>query len=96
VEDERREEQETRIQAYIRLPPKQVHQSWLKDRAMKRTRSPMRQDRREQPKQAKLEAKGKKAVAEVYDPRVSQCPHFTHPFDHGDASSSTNFLGSQM
>jgi hypothetical protein len=41
-----------------------------KDRVMKRPRSPMRQDRREQPKQVELEAKGKKFVAEVYDPRV--------------------------
>jgi hypothetical protein len=27
MEDERREEQETRIQAYVRLPSKEVHQS---------------------------------------------------------------------
>jgi hypothetical protein len=94
VEDEQREEQETHIQAYIRLPPKQVHQVGSKDQAMKRSRSPMRQDRREQPKQAKPEAKGKRVAVEVYDTRVSQSPHFTHPFGHPGVSSSTSFPGS--
>jgi hypothetical protein len=65
-----------------------------KDQAMKRSRSPMRQDRREQPKQAKPEAKGKRVAVEVYDTRVSQSPHFTHPFGHPGVSSSTSFPGS--
>jgi hypothetical protein len=68
----------------------------LKDWATKRLRSPMRQDHREQPKQPKPEDKGKKVVVRVYDPRVSQSPHFTHPFGHPDVSSSTSFPGSQM
>jgi hypothetical protein len=28
MEGERREKQESRIQAHVRLPPKQVHQGW--------------------------------------------------------------------
>jgi hypothetical protein len=65
-----------------------------KDQAMKRSRSLMRQDRREQPKQAKPEAMGKRVAVEVYDTRVSQSPHFTHPFGHPGVSSSTSFPGS--
>jgi hypothetical protein len=62
---------------------------------MKRPRSSIRQDHREQSKQAKPEAKGKKIAGEGYDPRISQPPHFAHPFGHPGASNSTSFLGSQ-
>jgi hypothetical protein len=42
-----------------------------KDRAMKRARFPVRQERWEQPKQTKPEAKGRKIAEERYDPKTS-------------------------
>jgi hypothetical protein len=68
----------------------------LKDRAMKRPRSPVRQERREQPKQTKPEAKGKKIAEERYDPKTPQPAYFAHLFGHPSASSSTGFLRNQM
>jgi hypothetical protein len=53
-----------------------------KDRAMKRPRPLVRQERRERPKQAKLKAKGKKIAEERYDPKISQPAYFAHPFGH--------------
>jgi hypothetical protein len=67
-----------------------------KDQAMKRPRSPMRQECQEQPKQTKPEAKGKRVAEERYNPKISQRAYFAHPFGHLDASSSTSFSGSQM
>jgi hypothetical protein len=67
-----------------------------KDRAMKRSRSPVCQERREQPKQMKPKAKGKGIAEERYDPRNSQHTYFSHPFGHPGASSSTGFLRGQM
>jgi hypothetical protein len=68
----------------------------LKDRAMKRPRSPVRQERREQPKQTKPEAKGKEIAEERYDPKTPQPAYFAHPFGHPNASSSAGFLRNQM
>jgi hypothetical protein len=42
-----------------------------KDRAVKRSRPSMRQERREHPKQEKPEAKGNGITEEGYDPRIS-------------------------
>jgi hypothetical protein len=67
-----------------------------KDRAMKRPRSLVRQERREQPKQMKPGAKGKKILEERYDPKTSQPAYFSHPFGHPGASSSAGFPGNQM
>jgi hypothetical protein len=67
-----------------------------KDRAMKWPRPPVRQERREQPKQVKPKAKGKKTTGERYDLKISQPACFVHPFGHPSTSSSTGFLGSQM
>jgi hypothetical protein len=64
------------------------------DRAMKGPRPPVRQERREQPKQVKPEAKGKKTATEWYDPKISQPAYFVHPFGHPGASSSIGFPGS--
>jgi hypothetical protein len=66
------------------------------DRAIKRARSPMRQERQEQPTQAKPEAIGKKIAEERYDLKISQPAYFAHPFGHPGASSSTGFPGNQM
>jgi hypothetical protein len=66
------------------------------DRAMKRPRSPLRQECREQPEQAKPEAKGKRIAKERYDPKISQPAYFAHPFSHPGASSSASLLRSQM
>jgi hypothetical protein len=43
----------------------------LKDQAIKRPRSPVRQEHREQLKQTKPGAKGKKIAEERYDPKSS-------------------------
>jgi hypothetical protein len=59
MEGERREEQEARIQAHVRLPPDKYTKAGPKDRAMKRPRSPIRQEHQERPKQMKAEAKGR-------------------------------------
>jgi hypothetical protein len=67
-----------------------------KDRAMKRPRSPIRQERREQSKQAKPKVKGKGITKDGYDPRISQPWQSTHPIGHPGASSSTGFLTNQM
>jgi hypothetical protein len=67
-----------------------------KDWAMKRPRSPMRQERWERLKQTKLEAKGKGIWEEGYGPRFAQPSHFAHPFGHPSASSSMGFLVNQM
>jgi hypothetical protein len=67
-----------------------------KDRAMKRSRSPLRQERRERPKQMKPGAKGKGAAEEWYDLRISQSLHFAHPFGYPSASSSAGFPVNQM
>jgi hypothetical protein len=56
----------------------------------------MRQERREHPKQAKLEAKGKGVVEEGHDLWISQPLHFAHPFGHPGSSSSTGFSADQM
>jgi hypothetical protein len=66
------------------------------DRDMKRPRSSMRQEHREQPKQAKPKARVKKIAEERYDRRISQPTYFSHPFGHLGASSSTGFPESQM
>jgi hypothetical protein len=63
---------------------------------MKRPRSLIRQERRERPKEMKLEVKGKGAAEERYDPRISQSSHFSHPFGYPGASSSTGFPVDQM
>jgi hypothetical protein len=67
-----------------------------KDRAIKRSRFPIKQECREQPKQAKPKAKGKGITEERYDPRISQPSQFAHPFGHPGASSSTGFPMNQM
>jgi hypothetical protein len=67
-----------------------------KDQAMKWSRSPIRQERREQLKQAKPKANGKGITEEGYDLRIFQPSDFALPFGHPGASSSTGFLGSQM
>jgi hypothetical protein len=67
-----------------------------KDQAMKQPRSLIRQERREQPKQAKPKAKGKGITEEWYDMRISQPSQFAHPFGHLGASSSLGFLVNQM
>jgi hypothetical protein len=67
-----------------------------KDRTMKWPRPLVRQERREQPKQAKPEAKGKRITEERYDPKISQHAYFAHPFGHPGAFSSTGLSGSQM
>jgi hypothetical protein len=67
-----------------------------KDRAMKRPRSLIRQERRERLKQTNPEAKGKGAAKEGYNPRISQSSHFAHPFGYPGASSSTGFPVNQM
>jgi hypothetical protein len=67
-----------------------------KHQAMKRPRPSTRQESREQPKQMKPKAKGKKIAEEGYDLRISQPTYFAYPFGHPGASSSTGFLGSQM
>jgi hypothetical protein len=63
---------------------------------MKRPRSLIRQECREQLKQAKPKAKGKGITEEGYDLRIFQPSHFAHPFGHPSASSSMGFPGSQM
>jgi hypothetical protein len=68
----------------------------LKDRAMKRPRSLIRQGCRERLKQMKPEANGMRIVEGGYDPRIAQPSHFTHPFGHPGASSSTGFPTNQM
>jgi hypothetical protein len=65
MEVERMEEQEAYIQAHVRLPPKQVHQSRSKGSSYKVAEISMRQERREQPKQTKPKAKGKGIAEEV-------------------------------
>jgi hypothetical protein len=65
-----------------------------KDRAMKWPRPPVRQEHREQPKQAKPEAKGKKIVEERYHTKISQPAYFAHPFGHPGASRSIGLPGS--
>jgi hypothetical protein len=92
VEGERREGKKLAFKPTFDYLLNKYTKAGLKDRVMKRPRSPLRQDRREQPKQAKPEAKGKK----VADSRVSQPPHSTHPMGHPGASSSTSFPGGQM
>jgi hypothetical protein len=68
-----------------------------KDRAVKRPRPLMRQDRREHPKQAKLEAERKGIIeGKRYDLRISQPSQFAHPFGHPGASSSIVFSVNQM
>jgi hypothetical protein len=44
----------------------------------------------------KLEAKGKGAAEDRYDPRISQSSHFAHPFGYPGASSSTGSPVNQM
>jgi hypothetical protein len=66
------------------------------DRAMKWPRPPVRQEHREQPKQVKPEAKGKKTPGERYDLKILQPACFVHPFGYPSASSSTGLSGSQM
>jgi hypothetical protein len=67
-----------------------------KDWAMKWPKPPVRQEHREQPKQAKPEAKGKRIAEERYDPKISQPAYFAHPFAHPSASSSIGLPGNQM
>jgi hypothetical protein len=88
MEGEQREEQEAHIQAQVRPPPEQVHQSRSKGQAIKHPRSSIRQERQEQPKQARPEAR--------YDLRILQPAYFSHPFGHPGALSSIGFSGSQM
>jgi hypothetical protein len=67
-----------------------------KDQVMKRPRSPIRQERREQLKQGIPKAKGKGIAEEGYDLRFFKPSQIAHPFGHPSASSSMGFLGSQM
>jgi hypothetical protein len=67
-----------------------------KDRAMKWPRPPVRQECREQPKQAKPEAKKERIAEERCDPKISQLAYLAHPFGHPGASCSTGLPGSQM
>jgi hypothetical protein len=67
-----------------------------KNRAMKQPRHLVRQERREQPKQVKPEAKGKKTAGKRYDPKILQHACFVHTFGQPSASNSIDLSESQM
>jgi hypothetical protein len=96
MESERREEQEAYFQAHVRLPPKQVHQSWSKGSSyeaveiLNEARMPRVTEANE------TEAKRTGNAEGGYDLMIAQPLHFAHPLGHPGASSSQCFPATQM